>query len=314
MSTTADTPRTAGLRERATALATSARARPASLAWLAAGVAALTIVSLVLRTRALDAAFWIDEGLSVGIASYGLLDIPGVLEQDGSPPLYYLLLHVWMELFGDSEEATHSLSVVFALGSVPAAFWAARTLFGARAGWLAAALAAINPFLTFYAQETRMYALVALLGLLTSATFLRVFVDRDRRLLPAFTLVLTLLIYTHNWGLFLATGTVFALAWLWRTAGPDERRPLLRDALIGYGAAAVAYLPWLPTLLFQAQHTGAPWAERPGLHELIIAVGILLGGATTGIATLLIAGNGLAGLVRDMTPAGRRTAALIILT
>jgi mannosyltransferase len=313
MSATAGT-RTAGPRERAAALAARVRAQPASLAWLAAGVAALVLVSLVLRTRALDAAFWIDEGLSVGIASFGFLDIPGVLEQDGSPPLYYLLLHVWMQLFGNGEEATHALSVVCAIAVVPAAFWAGRSLYGARAGWLAAALAAINPFLTFYAQETRMYALVALLGLLVAATFLRVFAERDRRLLPVFALVLTLLIYTHNWGLFLATGTVVALAWLWRTAEADERRPLLRDALIGYGAAAVAYLPWLPTLLFQAQHTGAPWAERPNLHALLIAVGILLGGATTGVAVLLVGGNGLVGLLRDVSPRARRTAALLILT
>ena len=34
-------------------------------------------------------------------------------------------------------------------------------------------------------------------------------------------------------------------------------------ALLGFGAIALLYLPWLPTLLFQAAHTGAPWAERP---------------------------------------------------
>ena len=316
MSATAGTPRSAGLRERLTGLAGRVRdrAEPSSLAWLAAGVAGLMLVSLVLRTRALDAAFWIDEGLSVGIASYGFFDIPGVLEQDGSPPLYYLLLHVWMQLFGDGEAATHGLSVVFSVLSVPAAFWAARTLFGARAGWLAAALAAINPFLTFYAQETRMYSLLALLGLLVSATFLRVFADRDRRLLPVFALVLALLIYTHNWGLFLAGGTVVALAWLWRTEEAGERRALLRDALIGYGLAAVAYLPWLPTLLFQAQHTGAPWSERPPLDALLSAVGILLGGSTTAIAILLVAGSGLNTLIRDVPPWARRTAALAILT
>ena len=43
--------------------------------------------------RRIHARFWIDEGLSVGIASHPLVDIPGVLRQDGSPPLYYLLLN-----------------------------------------------------------------------------------------------------------------------------------------------------------------------------------------------------------------------------
>ncbi|HEX8120179.1 MAG TPA: glycosyltransferase family 39 protein [Solirubrobacteraceae bacterium] len=295
------------------ALADRVQARAPAAVWTAAGVVALTVVSLLLRTRALDAAFWIDEGLSVGIGSYDLTDIPGVLRQDGSPPLYYMLLHLWMQAFGTGEDATHGLSVVFSVLCVPVAFWAGRTLWGIRAGWIAAVLAAINPFLTFYAQETRMYSLVALLGLTVSASFLHVFADRDRRYLPVFAASLALMIYTHNWALFLGMGTVVALAWLLRAAAAEDRRALVRDALIGYGAVALVYLPWVPTLLFQAKHTGAPWAERPSLDTLLAALGVLLGGATTGIAVLLVAGNGIAGVVRDASPRARRMIALLVL-
>ena len=52
-----------------------------------------------------------------------------------------------MEAFGRSEENTHVLSLLFALLAIPAALWAGRALFGRRAGWFAAALAAFNPFL-----------------------------------------------------------------------------------------------------------------------------------------------------------------------
>ena len=52
--------------------------------------------SLLLRTGALDAGYWIDEGIAVGIASHAFGDIPRALGQDGKPPLYYLLLHGWM--------------------------------------------------------------------------------------------------------------------------------------------------------------------------------------------------------------------------
>src|SRR4051794_21682692 len=79
-----------------------------------AGVLLLLIAwSLVLRTRAIGDSYWIDEGLSVGIASHPLAQIPGLLHQDGSPPLYYVLLHGWMALFGTHESATHTLSLVF---------------------------------------------------------------------------------------------------------------------------------------------------------------------------------------------------------
>ena len=281
---------------------------------------AITLVliglSAFLRTRALGAPLWIDEGLSIGIASFEFTEIPGILRQDGSPPFYYLLLSVWIGIFGDSEEATHVLSLLFALACIPVALWAARTLFGVRAGWYAAALATLNPFLTYYAQETRMYAIVALVGMLVATAFLKVYADRERRYLPLFVIATTVMIYTHNWALFLGMGSVVALALLWWWTEPGERRGLLRDVAIGYGAIAVLYLPWLPTLLYQASHTGAPWATAPSVKELIDGLEWLVGGTATGLALLLVAGSGLAGVLR--APEGpardagaRRVAALL---
>src|SRR5215212_3390685 len=83
-------------------------------------VGGLVLLSIFLRTRDFDVGFWIDEGLSVGIADRPLSEIPAALRLDGSPPLYYSLLHVWMALFGSGEPATHALSLLFALLAVPA--------------------------------------------------------------------------------------------------------------------------------------------------------------------------------------------------
>ena len=81
------------------------RARSLTSAWIAvpAGLGALVAVSLLLRTTELGIGFWIDEGLSVGIADRPLGDIPLALREDGSPPLYYMLLHFWLDLAGESE-------------------------------------------------------------------------------------------------------------------------------------------------------------------------------------------------------------------
>ena len=73
-----------------------------------------------------------------------------------------MLLHFWLGLAGSSEQAARALSLLLALIAIPVAWWGARMLFGERAGWFAAVLTAMNPFLTRYAQETRMYALVVL--------------------------------------------------------------------------------------------------------------------------------------------------------
>src|ERR671933_312254 len=91
------------------------KARAVSRARVAvpAGLGLLVLLSLLLRTPQLGIGFWIDEGLSVGIADRPITDIPGVLRQDGSPPLYYSLLHVWIRVFGTSEAAARTLSLLF---------------------------------------------------------------------------------------------------------------------------------------------------------------------------------------------------------
>jgi uncharacterized membrane protein len=289
----------AGSRRGAGAWVATGRARAAlhrHRRWLTAlGLLALVVGSAFLRSRAITAKFWIDEGLSVGIAHHPLLDIPSVLRQDSSPPLYYLALHVWMWLTGgDGEARTHALSLLFAVATVPVGWWGARRLFGERSGWATAALAATLPFLTYYAQETRMYALVALLGLATSATFALAYALRRRRAIAAFSVLGAATIYTHNWGLFLLGGMVVAWLVLARTAAPGDRRPLVRDGLLGFGGVALLYLPWLPTVIEQAQRTGAPWSEAPDLDALVNGLQVLVGGVET---ALLIAALGIGGLL-----------------
>jgi hypothetical protein len=73
---------------------------------------------------------------------------------------------------------------------------------------------------------------------------------------------------------------------------------LLRDAAVVYGITAVLYLPWLPTLMFQAAHTGAPWSEKPSLADVLGPISGILGGQTVPLALLLAAGTGLAALAR----------------
>jgi mannosyltransferase len=282
-------------------------------ATIGAGVLLLVLASAYLRTRAIDAAFWIDEGISVGISSYPFFDVPSVMKVDGSPPLYYLLLNVWMDLFGTGESATHALSLVFSLLAIPVALWAGRSLWGPKTGWFAAALAALNPYWTYYAQETRMYSLQAVLSVIVTAAFIHAFVRRDRRYVPVFAIALATMLYTHNWALFLGAGTALTLAVIVRmTPERDERIRIVKDAALAYAGIAVLFVVWVPTLLYQVKHTGAPWATRPNIDDLASAVALVLGGTTVAIALLLVAGSGLVTQIRER--ADRKTLALVVLT
>jgi mannosyltransferase len=268
------------------------------------GLPALVLVSLFVRSRQLHAGFWIDEGISVGISHEHWTSIPHLLRQDGSPPLYYMLLAIWVRLFGDSEAATHTLSLVFGLACIPLAYFAARAVFGRSAGLAAAVLAALDPFLTYYAQETRMYELEALLSLVVAWSYVEGVLRGRRAWTPVFVVATVLLAYSHNWGLFLCVGLAAATVAFAR----DRLR------LFGVAAAGVAvlYAPWLPTLLSQARHTGAPWSTRPSVHDLFLSAGTVIGGDAAFVALVLVGGAALGGLLlHERTQERREIAALL---
>src|SRR5204863_5576212 len=172
---------------------------------------------------------------------------------------------------------------------VPAAFWAGRVMFERRVAWVAAAIAAVNPFLTLHSFEARMYALIPLLGLLTATSFVLAFVQRRRRWIPVFGVLVAAMLYSHNWSLFFAGACVLALGWLaWHAPAP-ERRALVRDGVFGFGVTAILYAPWLPTLAYQSRHTGAPWSVPPHLHDLIFTPGTTIGGRGPTVALALAA-------------------------
>ncbi len=261
--------------------------------WASMGAVLIVLmgISAYMRTRYISGQFWMDEALSVGIASHSLSAIPGVLRHDGSPPLYYLLLHVWMSIFGSSESATHAMSLLFGLLTIPVGMWAGWSLFGKRAGVMAAILFAFSSFLTDYSQETRMYALMGLLGLLATAAFLHAFVFRRRKYLILFAVCQALMLYTHAWGIFFGLGALLALIPVYLVS--EDRRGLVRDALFAFIGAGILFLPWLPNFIWQARHTAAPWDSSPRFGAPVQLSRDLLGGDRVTVALLIAAVIGL---------------------
>ncbi|MGI8491458.1 MAG: glycosyltransferase family 39 protein, partial [Acidimicrobiales bacterium] len=249
-------------------------------------VLALAALACGLRLPNIARGYGVDEGISVGIASHPLHQIPALLRQDGSPPLFYALLHVWIALFGRSEVSTHTLVLGISVLVVPASWWAARRVFGPDAGLAAAALAATSPFLGWYSTETRMYTLVCLLSIL--AVTLAVLAERDRRGVHAVgaTAAFAALVYSHNWGLYLAACTAAVLALRGFRRGD---RQLLKGVLVSFAALAALYLPWVPSLLAQVRSTAAPWAVSPNLGDFFADPASAMGGTLGVVIAPLLA-------------------------
>ena len=135
-----------------------------SLEELAPWVAgAITLVGGLLRVFQLGIkGMWLDETFSVWLANQGIGDmLHWIIKIDQHPPLYYLLLHYWVALYGDTPYAARLLSVLFGTATIPLMYLIGRRLSGPVMGLIAAVLLAFSPFNIFYAQEARMYTLLA---------------------------------------------------------------------------------------------------------------------------------------------------------
>lgn len=216
-------------------------------------------LALVLRSLRLSfQPLWWDEGYSVWFAHQPLPEMLRLTAEDIHPPLYYAGLSGWSRLFGLAPVALRLFSVLVGVLTVALIYPVGRWLGGRRAGLLAAALLAISPFHIFYSQEVRMYALVALWGVLALGAAGRGLDVRsprptappgpaaaDVRLgwLAGYVIAMTLALYTQYYAGFLAAGLTLAGLWvLWR------RRARLGQIglwLLAQGVVALLTLPWL---------------------------------------------------------------------
>ncbi|KAA6438645.1 hypothetical protein FEM33_18465 [Dyadobacter flavalbus] len=97
----------------------------------------------------------------------------------GNSPFYYLLLHIWMEIFGLSDFSARLLSVVFSVLIIGLTYVFGKRFFSVRTGLIAAAIVAIEPFFIAYSHQARNYSLTFLLTLLATYFFLRIIENQN---------------------------------------------------------------------------------------------------------------------------------------
>jgi mannosyltransferase len=137
-------------------------------------LAGIVVLAAALRFwRIGHQSYWLDEAFTARIVRGDLgAMFDGVRHTESTPPLYYALAWLWEHVLGWHEAGLRSLSALFGVATVPAAYAAARAAFESeRAALIAAALFAVNPYFVWYSQEARAYALLVLLSTVALAYF-----------------------------------------------------------------------------------------------------------------------------------------------
>ncbi len=231
-------------------------------AWLWPTLA--TLLGVLVRVSFITkSSIWHDEGFSIMLAKRSMIEIWAGSARDVHPPLYYELLHVWMKVFGSSELAIRSLSMVAGVAIIPIGYLIVRKIAGLRAAILASFVLALAPFLIRYSQEARMYGLLGLFLLL--ALFAVVHISEK----PKQTWPYILFIASITAGLYTHYFTVLAVIAFWiyfiilerpKTWQIGKSIWLSARWWLANIAVVILFIPWVPNLVGQLRRgQGLSW-------------------------------------------------------
>ena len=229
-------------------------------------LAAICLGYILLRFWHLaDSCLWFDEIFSVHVAEHDWQNLFWFAAQDLiHPPLFYVLLKLWILIGGESLFWLRSFPVLFSIIALIPFYLLCRQL---KLTYPILALAltffAVSGSLIKYAQELRMYSLLLCLSLFSMwllARFLNV-----GKGIWILTILNILLVYTHYFGWLVVLSEVFAVLIL--------QRLKIRQILIMFGLTLISFVPWV-FAVFQAARLGADvsqnlgWASKPNVPTL----------------------------------------------
>lgn len=205
-------------------------------------VALVTILVFggVLRFVSLDRELIFDDIFSIHYSSLPVSDIVYYTAQDlAHVPLYYILLHYWMELFGSGDRAVKLLSVLMSLGSIVALYFLGKLLFSKKVGLIAALILSVSSIDILLSGDVRPYSLIILLVILSAYFFIRYVKTSRISYLSVFLVFCFLGIYTHfEFWFAVVAFNLFILVYRKRY------RNSLRQWFFGQGVLLTTFLPW----------------------------------------------------------------------
>ncbi len=241
--------------------------RTSIIHWLA--LVLLMIAAAAVRLHYLAyKPFWFDETFSVEIARIDWKSFLHLLWwREANMSLYYLLLRIWL-LFGTSGFFIRSLSVVFAVATLPTLYWLARSLYGRKVALIAAALFALNDFDIRYSQEARSYALFLLLATLSSGFLIRFLREPKGRYRTSYVVFSIVSVYAHFYALLLLIAHWIVLRYVSVPDNDVSRERVWADLKRAWITIAIAVAP---LIIFVAKTGAGPirWIQRPGLFDIL---------------------------------------------
>jgi 4-amino-4-deoxy-L-arabinose transferase-like glycosyltransferase len=260
-------------------------------------LALIPAVGLAWRCYAIASrSLWFDEAFTYFVSRVPLSETMHRIRLDRHPPLHFLLMKAWMQVFGNSPLALRFPSLLCGALAIAGVYLftvesqrdkiggdGVRSPATPRAreiGLWAAALVALSVFQIRASWEVRMYALGAALAAFSSWALIRALHARPGRhgYWLLYVALALLFAYTHYFALFtIAAQGLFAIGYLVLEVREQKspptflrrfiRHPQFLPGVLAATVLCLGWLPWLPTFLAQQQQGDAgSWVQPASLR------------------------------------------------
>jgi len=260
------------------------------------------VAGFALRIYALGhESLWLDEAYTRQFANLDLFHV--FANQENNPPLYFLIMHWWIMLFGDSEFSLRLPSVIFGCLAVIMIYRVGKNMFNEDTGVLGCILLTLSAFHIAFSREARTFSLTVLLTLLSVYFLIKILQKNSGKMyFASYLLFSCLLMYSHIYGIFIIISqNIFVITSFFF---PSRKRTLQpRQWIILQAILTILFSAWIPIFLDRISFVQAGfWIKQPGAEGVYKTLRTYCNGSV--VLMCLYAGLAVQTIAKRLLPKG----------
>ena len=228
----------------------------------------ILIVGAFLRLFHLDfQSVWLDEihTLNESNPKFSFKEVhESLMISEPHPPLYFFIMNIFFKIFGYTTFVARLFSALTGVAGIYAIYILGKELFSKKVGIYAMILLSVNYFHIYYSQDARMYVLLFLTTTLSFYFLTRLLKNPTIKSAILFSLVSTLMIYSHFFALFTLIAQYFILLYYILFPFNISRLKFLKYTLLSGIITILLYVPTYKLILKTTQMQSI-WIQMPSL-------------------------------------------------